>query len=333
MPYDLSDKLVIGISSRALFNLEQENEIYEKQGVDAYATYQRENEDAPLVPGTAFPLVQALLNLNALIPDRRLVEVVVISRNTPDTGLRAFNAIESHHLDISRAAFAGGRESISEYLHAFEVDLFLSKSAGDVQAAIDAGVAAAQLYELPPGFSAPSNQIRIAFDGDAVLFSPDSERYFKQHGLDKFSKRERRMKRKAMGKGPFAKLLITLSALQKEFTQESCPVRLAIVTARSSPAHARVIHTLREWDVSVNEAFFLGGLPKDKVLNAFGAHMFFDDQESHVKAAASVVPAGKVPYEGGALIPDVRKKTVRIRDQDTKSGTALPVQEDKEDGA
>jgi 5'-nucleotidase len=331
MPYDLSDKLVIGISSRALFNLEQENEIYEKQGVNAYAAYQRKNEDAPLQPGTAFPLVQALLNLNALIPDRRLVEVVVISRNTPDTGLRAFNAIETHCLDISRAAFAGGRESLAEYLRAFEVDLFLSKSVGDVQAAIDNGVAAAQLYELPPGFSAPSNQIRIAFDGDAVLFSPESERYFKVNGLDKFAKRERRLKRKAMDKGPFAKLLITLSALQKQFTPESCPVRLAIVTARSSPAHARVIHTLREWDVSVNEAFFLGGLPKDKVLNAFGAHMFFDDQEAHVMAAAGVVPTGKVPYKGGALIPDTKKRTALKQSQGIGSGAAVALQDYKED--
>lgn len=315
MSYDLSDKLVIGISSRALFNLEHENEIYERQGVDAYAAYQRQNEDAPLDPGTAFPLVRALLSLNGLIQDKRLVEVVVVSRNTPDTGLRAFNAIESHGLDISRAVFAGGRESLAEYLHAFGVDLFLSKSAKDVQAAIDSGVAAAQLYELPAGFSAAGQQIRIAFDGDAVLFSPDSERYFKQHGLEKFTKRERRLRRKAMGKGPFAKLLITLSALQKQFTPESCPVRIAIVTARSSPAHARVIHTLREWDVNVNEAFFLGGLPKDKVLSAFGAHMFFDDQESHVQAASNVVPAGKVPYEGGTLIRETKKRTGRERNQ------------------
>lgn len=302
MPYSLSDKLVIGISSRALFNLETENAIYDADGVEAYADFQRANEDVPLQPGSAFPLVNALLHLNTHMPDDgRLLEVVVISRNSPDTGLRAFNAIESHKLDISRAAFTGGSNSIVQYLHAFEVDLFLSKSAADVQEAIDGGVAAAQLYALPDGFKAPTNQIRIAFDGDAVLFSPESEEYFKKHGLEKFIKRERRLRRKTMAEGPFAKLLFALSEIQRKFPKKACPIRIAIVTARNSPAHARVIHTLREWNVSVDEAFFLGGVSKDRVLQAFGAHMFFDDQETHVRAASSVVPAGIVPYKGGTL--------------------------------
>ena len=177
MPYDLSDKLVIGISSRALFDLEVENAIYDEQGVETYADYQRAHENDPLQPGTAFPLVKALLRLNDLIPERRLVEVVVISRNTPDTGLRAFNAITAHKLDISRAAFTGGGPT-APYLQAFKIDLFLSRDTGDVQEAIDAGVAAAQLYAAPLDYSAPDNQIRIAFDGDAVLFSAESERIF-----------------------------------------------------------------------------------------------------------------------------------------------------------
>jgi len=309
MAYSLDDKLVIGISSRALFDLEHENGIYEADGVAAYAAHQRANEDVPLKPGSAFPLVEALLHLNTLIPGQTLVEVVVISRNSPDTGLRAFNAIEQHKLDISRAAFTGGSPSIVQYLMAFEVDLFLSKSATDVQEAIDGRVAAAQLYDLPPNYQAPKNQIRIAFDGDAVLFSPDSEHYFKQYGLEKFLRRERRLKRKAMGRGPFAKLLVALSILQQKFPPDQRPIRIAIVTARNSPAHARVIHTLREWYVSVDEAFFLGGVPKDKVLQVFGAHMFFDDQDTHVKAASSVVPAGKVPYEGGQLRASKRRSS------------------------
>ncbi len=181
MPYDLSDKLVIGISSRALFDLEAENAIYDEQGVDAYAEYQRAHENDPLQPGTAFPLVKALLRLNDLIAERRLVEVVVISRNTPDTGLRAFNAIAAHKLDISRAAFTGGGAT-APYLQAFKIDLFLSRDTGDVQEAIDAGVAAAQLYAAPLDYSAPDNQIRIAFDGDAVLFSAESERIFAENG-------------------------------------------------------------------------------------------------------------------------------------------------------
>ncbi|RLK33544.1 5'-nucleotidase [Cupriavidus plantarum] len=309
MAYDLTDKLVIGISSRALFDLELENGIYQRDGVAAYTAYQREHEDEPLRPGTAFPLVRALLKLNAAIPGRRLVEVVVISRNSPDTGLRAFNAIEAHKLDITRAAFTGG-ESIDRYLHAFKVDLFLSRDAADVQAAIDGGVAAAQLYDVPPDYQAPDNQIRIAFDGDAVLFSAESERIYKQKGLEAFIRHEQRHRHKAMTEGPFAKLLLRLAEVQQHFPPGECPVRIAIVTARNSPAHTRVIHTLRAWNVEIDEAFFLGGLPKDQVLHAFGAHMFFDDQEIHVESAAAVVPSGHVPYKGGQLLAPARKRRV-----------------------
>jgi len=300
MAYDLSGMLVIGISSRALFDLEHENAIFNDEGVDAYAAYQREHENDALLPGTAFPLVKALLKLNHLIPGRRLVEVVVISRNTPDTGLRAFNAIETHKLDISRAAFTGG-EPIVHYLEAFKIDLFLSRDQDDVQDAINGGVAAAQLYTAPTNYIPPENQIRIAFDGDAVLFSPESERIYAEKGLEAFVRHEQRHRNKAMKEGPLAKLLFALSEIQKQFTPATCPVRIAIVTARNSPAHKRVIHTLRTWNVTVDEAFFLGGLPKADVLHAFGAHMFFDDQEGHVQLASAVVPSGRVPYEGGAL--------------------------------
>lgn len=306
MPYDLSDKLVIGISSRALFDLEAENAIYAEQGVQAYIDFQRAHEDDPLAPGTAFPLVKALLRLNELIPERRLVEVVVISRNSPDTGLRAFNAIKAHKLDISRAAFTGGGPT-APYLKAFKIDLFLSREPGDVQEAIDAGVAAAQLYTAPADYNAPENQIRIAFDGDAVLFSAESERIFAEKGLEAFARHEERHRHKAMKEGPFAKLLLALSEIQKQFSPTECPVRIAIVTARNSPAHQRVIHTLRTWNVNVDEAFFLGGLKKADVLQAFGAHMFFDDQEGHVQNASVVVPSGHVPYKGGELVPKTPK--------------------------
>ncbi|WP_050476401.1 5'-nucleotidase [Herbaspirillum rhizosphaerae] len=309
MAYDLSGMLVIGISSRALFDLEHENAIYDTEGVTAYSDYQRQHENDPLEPGTAFPLVKALLQLNTLIPDRRLVEVVVISRNSPDTGLRAFNAIETHKLDISRAAFTGG-EPIVHYLEAFKIDLFLSRDKSDVQAAIDGGVAAAQLYTAPTNYVAPENQIRIAFDGDAVLFSRESEQIYAEKGLEAFVRHEQRHRNKAMKEGPLAKLLFALAEIQKQFTPETCPVRIAIVTARNSPAHKRVIHTLRTWNVTVDEAFFLGGLPKADVLHAFGAHMFFDDQEGHVELASAVVPSGRVPYEGGTLNGRAARKPV-----------------------
>ncbi|WP_059413786.1 5'-nucleotidase [Cupriavidus basilensis] len=320
MAYDLTDKLVIGISSRALFDLEHENGIYQSQGVAAYAAYQRENEDQPLLPGTAFPLVEALLGLNSLIPDLRPVEVVVISRNSPDTGLRAFNAIETHRLDITRAAFTGGAP-IARYLKAFKVDLFLSREAADVQAAIDGGVAAAQLYDAPAAYRAPPGQIRIAFDGDAVLFSPESERIYKEKGLEAFIKNEKRHRHKALAEGPFAKLLLRLAQIQAHFPPGESPVRIAIVTARNSPAHTRVVHTLRAWNVSIDEAFFLGGLPKDQVLQAFGAHMFFDDQEGHVELASAVVPSGRVPYQGGELGSSKTRRRAR------KAPTAAKVEE------
>lgn len=313
MAYSLSDKLVIGISSRALFDLEHENKIHESDGTEAYAAYQRSHEDEPLKPGTAFPLIKALLALNQRVTGRRLVEVVVISRNSPDTGLRAFNAIEAHKLDITRAAFTGGRACLVDYLKAFEVDLFLSRDLTDAQDAINAGIAAAQLYNPPEGLTASQQQIRIAFDGDAVLFSPDSEQIYKTKGLSAFLRYEKRHRKKSMTEGPFAKLLLGLSDIQKHFSRQDCPVRIAIVTARNSPAHGRVIHTLRDWDVLVDEAFFLGGVDKDQVLKAFGAQIFFDDQHAHVSKAASQVPSGIVPYVGGTLTNAVKSGKKRAK--------------------
>jgi 5'-nucleotidase len=300
-PYELNDKLVIGISSRALFDMERENEIFETQHEEAYARYQREHESVPLAPGAAFPLIRALLDLNRLFSDRRLVEVVIMSKNSPDTGLRAFNSIEHYGLDITRAAFIRG-ESLATYLEAFAVDLFLSKHEGDVQAAIDSGVAAAVLYEPPEAAGInPEGEIRIAFDGDAVLFSDESEKIYKEQGLEAFLAHERKNRDRNLPEGPFAKLLKTLSLVQQQFEPGHCPVKIALVTSRSSPTHARVVTTLRDWGVSIDQAFFLGGVSKDKVLKAFGAQIFFDDQDLHLATAARLVPSARVPYRGGVL--------------------------------
>lgn len=299
-PYLLNDKLVIGISSRALFDLEAENEIFDTQNEEAYARHQKQRENVPLAPGTAFPLIRALLELNEVIPGRRLVEVVVMSKNSPDTGLRAFNSIEHHGLDITRAAFTRG-DSLATYLEAFDVDLFLSKHEGDVQAAIDSGVAAAILYEPPEEVSDAAGEIRIAFDGDAVLFSDESERIYKEQGLEAFVEHERKNRGTNLPEGPFAKLLKTLALVQKQFEPGRCPVKIALVTARCSPTHARVVQTLRDWGVSIDKAFFLGGVAKDKVLEAFGAQIFFDDQDAHLASASRLVPSARVPYRGGGL--------------------------------
>lgn len=301
MPVDLSNTLVIGISSRSLFDLEDENRIFEEEGLEAYRAYQIAHEDEPPAPGTAFHLVEGLLRLNDAVERQEspLVEVVILSRNDAGIGLRVFNAIREHRLDnkVTRAAFTSGA-SLANYLEAFSVDLFLSKSAGDVQDAVNAGFAAALIQKPPESFEPDRDVIRLAFDGDAVVFSDEAERIYRKKGLEAFVDHEREQAQRALPEGPFGKLLKTLSALQRRFSPEKRPVRIALVTARSAPAHERVIRTLRAWDVEIDEAFFLGGLPKAPVLKAFRAHIFFDDQVAHVRPAARDVPSAQVPYRG-----------------------------------
>ena len=298
MPYDLKNPLVIGISSRALFDLEAENRIFEEQGVSAYEEYQVRHEKDLLPKGSAFPLVEAFLRLNELRPER-LVEVIVMSRNSPNTSLRIFNSIDHYGLDITRAALSGGAP-IAPYLKAFETDLFLSAHRADVQQAIDSGIAAGRILAGSLPDSIPTDQIRIAFDGDAVLFSADSEWIYQHRGLDAFSEHERSKADIPMEEGPFARFLKTIAHIQSRFRdRESSPIRTALVTSRSAPAHERAIKTLRQWGVRVDEAFFLGGVSKREVLSAFGAHIFFDDQLSHAQPASDLVPSAVVPYREG----------------------------------
>ena len=300
MAYDLTNPLVIGISSRALFDLEKENEIFEKEGLEAYAAYQLDHEKDVMPRGPAFALVEAFLNLNKL-QDQRLVEVIIMSRNSPDTSLRIINSIKAHGLDIERAALVGGG-SIAPYLKAFRTDLFLSAYEDDVKRAVDSGVAAAVILtgNVPVMESRPQEPIRIAFDGDAVLFSADSERIYQQQGMAAFYEHEQRKADVPMQKGPFANFLLTLAHIQSLFAdRDQVPIRTALVTARSTPAHERAIRTLRSWGVRVDEAFFLGGVPKKEILEAFGAHIFFDDQRTHAEPAAELMAAGVVPYWEG----------------------------------
>lgn len=301
MAYDLTQPLVIGISSRALFDLEEENLVFETEGVEAYAAYQREHEHEILRPGTAFPLVKAFLNLNSLQENQRTVEVIIMSRNTADTSLRIFRSIRHYGLDITRAALVGGSD-VAPYLKAFRTDLFLSAHAPDVKQAVDNGVAAGMI--LTGGLHGQEgddiHQIRIAFDGDAVLFSAESERVYKQQGLDAFIAHETQRADMPLPKGPFANFLMTISNLQSMYkTQEQSPIRTALVTSRSAPAHERAIKTFRNWGVRVDEAFFLGGVQKTDILASFGAHIFFDDQHVHATPASAVVPSAVVPYREG----------------------------------
>ena len=300
MAYDLSEPLVIGISSRALFNLEQENKIFEEQGLSEYETYQVQHEKDVLAKGSAFQLVRAFLNLNTL-QEKRLVEVIVMSRNSPNTSLRIFNSIAHYGLDITRAALTGGAE-IAPYLKAFRTDLFLSANQDDVKQAVDGGVAAATILPGSPHDNPDSavNQIHIAFDGDAVLFAAEAERIYRHEGIDAFQENEREKADIPLERGPFANFLTAVAHIQSLFpSKEAAPIRTALVTSRNAPAHERAVKTLRYWGVRVDEAFFLGGVSKKDVLSAFGAHIFFDDQHIHAGPASEVVPAAVVPYREG----------------------------------
>ncbi|MGN6091227.1 MAG: 5'-nucleotidase [Luteibacter jiangsuensis] len=288
------NRLVVAISSRALFDMGDSHELFEREGLDAYRAYQIEHEDDLLKPGVAFPLVQKLLGLNALSGDVPAVEVILLSRNSGDTGLRIFNAIQHYKLGISRAAFTSGAPT-SDYIAPFRADLFLSANAEDVGRALRAGVAAATI--LPS--TAPqrsSEQLRIAFDGDAVIFGDEGERVSKEQGLDAFHRNETERWAEPLSGGPFRGFLAALHRLQAAFPAETSPIRTALVTARSAPAHKRVILTLRRWGVRIDEALFLGGRDKGPFLDAFGADIFFDDSPANVESARRHVATGHVPH-------------------------------------
>ena len=284
--------LIVALSSRTLFDLDESNRVFEEEGVEAYRQYQIAREDEPLEPGVAFPLVQKLSRLNAQLPGR--LEVILLSRNAADTGLRVFNSIQHHGLAIERAAFCGG-ESPYRYMEAFGCDLFLSTVAEDVRHALAAGVAAATL--LPSkAQSGGDDVLRLAFDGDAVLFSDEAEQVFKREGLEAFRSSERDAAKRPLQGGPFKAFLAAVHRIQQEFSPDACPIRTALVTARSAPAHERVIRTLRAWDIRLDESLFLGGWSKGAFLKAFGADIFFDDQALHCESARDHVAAGHVPH-------------------------------------
>ncbi len=316
MPLDLSDTLVIGITSTALFDLSEADTIFRKTfeadpdaAIDAYRRYMEERETEPLAPGTGFYLVKALMSLNQFKPEGEspLVEVVVMSRNSPETGIRVFHNIRQQRLDITRSAFTGG-ESVVDYLDAYDVDLFLTTNPKDAQRVIDSDTCAVAIVKEPPSDieKIPEGQVRLAFDGDAVLFSDESEIVYKAEGLARFQHLENEQKDIPLKDGPYATLLKKLARLQERLPHrvEVSPIRIAIVTARNSPAEMRVIKTLRHWGVYVDEIFFLGGLDKAKILKAFKPHIFFDDQDVHLDPAAKNIPAGKVPYKSDSPLND-----------------------------
>jgi len=301
MPYDLSQKLKIAVTTRALFKLEDENRIFEEKGRKVYEEYQISKENDILNKGAAFSLVKALLGINSLESTKDRVEVLIASRNSSNTSLRVFNSIEHYKLSISRGFFTGGDELVP-YLEALDIDLFLTANPKDAQAAIDAGIPSAVLLteNIPEYVDNANSQIRIAFDGDAVLFSDESELIYKKEGLNGFAENELQHADDPMNEGPFAKFLKVISDIQNQLEPGQSIIKTALITARNAPSHKRVIKTLRNWNVRIDEVFFLGGISKNPVLKAFGAQIFFDDQKTYTEPAASIVPSGTVPYNSSS---------------------------------
>lgn len=293
MQSGVDQRLVVAISSRTLFDLDDSHAVFERAGVAAYADYQVARENEPLPPGVAFPLVRKLLGLNQRA-GKPLVEVILLSRNSSDTGLRVFNSIQHYGLDIVRAAFTGGAPPYT-YIAPFEADLFLSANGDDVRRALAAGVAAATILPSASGGD-PDGPLRIAFDGDAVLFGDESERISQEQGIDAFHRHESEHVDQPLSGGPFRGFLAALHALQSQFPDDQPPIRTALVTARSAPAHKRVILTLREWGVRLDEAIFLGGRAKGPFLEAFAADIFFDDSGTNIESARQFVASGHVPH-------------------------------------
>ena len=287
-------KLVIGISSSALFDLEESDRVFREDGLKIYTEYQRTREDDPLAPGDAFPLVRKLLHLNDILEQPGRVEVILLSRNTADTGLRIFNSIEHHDLTILRAAFTGGT-SPYRYMRPFGCHLFLSTNPSDVSEVLANSMAAASILPTPPEFQ-PGEGLHFAFDGDAVIFSDEAEKIYLQEGLTAFATSERESADEPLTGGPFKPFLNELQRLQSEFPHD-CPIRTALVTARAAPAHARVIKTLRAWNIRLDESLFLGGMNKTEFLQAYGADVFFDDQAEHCRLASEFIPTGHVVVE------------------------------------
>lgn len=303
MPYPIEHKLVIGIASSALFDLSASHQVYLEHGPEAYRSYQEAHLNSVLDKGVAFPFIRRFLSINQAHPQAAPVEVVLFSRNSPETGLRVMNSIAHYGLDIARACFLTG-ESPYRYLPAFNTSLFLSANEDDVRRALAADYPAGLVLPSRPEDDAADGELRIAFDFDGVIADDESETIFKRnHDVAEFHAHETARAAIPHQPGPLADLFRKLSVMQRleEEAQRADPayqkiLRIAIITARSAPAHARVVTTLKSWGVSANETFFLGGMEKARVLSVFRPHMFFDDQLSHLHSPAGDIPMVHIPF-------------------------------------
>ena len=296
----MAQLLTVAISSRALFNLEDGNVIYEREGEAAFSGYMRKNEKTPLRPGVSFELVRKLLALNAEGGPRDKVEVILLSSNSLEAGARVMNSVRHYGLDIERAFFTSGANRF-KLAKAGNVTLFLSTNPGEVHKALESGIASA-CVQRHSRMNERTDLIRIAFDGDSVLFSDEAEKVNQEEGLAAFQLSEQTKAKVPLAAGPFKQVLQAMHDIQELYPLGDCPLRIALVTARGIPVHERVLKTFRSWKVKVDEAFFCAGLPKGPFLEAFGADLFFDDSLHNVTSAVQYVPTGHVPYGVAAFI-------------------------------
>lgn len=303
MSYDLSKRLVIGLASSALFDLSESDNIFRTEGAETYRQYQREKQNHPLKEGVAFPFIKKLLSINEINPNDPPIEVILLSRNDPDTGLRVMNSIEAYGLDITRALFLQGGDP-HRYIKTLSIDLFLSANEVDVRQAITAGYPAGHVLasHFEDGCLSDS-ELRIALDFDGVLIDDSSEKIYADQGIRSFQEYELKHSNKTHNSGPLTRFLKKLSEIQiqeKDFSvtnrQYKPKLRIAIITARNAPSHKRVINTMRSWGITVNEAFFLGGIEKRKILEVLKPHIFFDDQKTHLDSATEILPSVHIPF-------------------------------------
>jgi 5'-nucleotidase len=304
MPYDLENRLVIGVASSAVFDLTESDSVFRSKGEEEYRKFQENNLDSPLPKGIAFPFIKRLLSLNDLNPDSTdpLVEVVLLSRNDPDTGLRVMKTIQHYGLGMTRAIFMQGR-SPYEYIPALNIALFLSGNKSDVDAAIKSGFPAGQVLDSKFNDDEDDKTLRIAFDFDGVLAGDESESVMQASGLSEFHAHEVKNVMQPHNPGPLKEFLVRMARIQsiEESHKKNNPeyknrIRVSIVTARNAPSHERALNTLKSWGVMANDAFFLGGIEKGKVLAVLKPHIFFDDQSGHLKSASAVAPSVHIPF-------------------------------------
>ncbi|MFE3113587.1 5'-nucleotidase [Kitasatospora indigofera] len=302
MAYELADRLVVGIASSALFDLTDSDKVFREQGEEIYRSYQEEHLDDTLPPGVAFPFIRRLLSLNDLAPEDPLVEVIVLSRNDPDTGLRVMRSIQTHELPISRAVFMQGR-SPHRFMPALNMSLFLSANQTDVREAVDAGLPAGYVLGPPAEDDMNDRDLRISFDFDGILATDASERVYQSDGIAGFRAHEVANAAVAHDAGPLKDFLAAVNRIQRREEEERLKdpgyrlrVHVSIVTARNAPAHERAVMSLKKWGLRVNDAFFLGGIDKGEIMKVLKPHIFFDDQATHLASTSRTTPSVHVPF-------------------------------------